>query len=266
MKVLITGASAGIGAAVARALALAGHELIIHGRNEAKCVLVENAIQAQGGSAQVALADFSSLRQVRELADSLVDQHIDVLVNNAGVWKNEPQQTEDGFELTWQVNHLAPFLLTQRLLPTLLKRPDARVINISSSGHRAGKIHFNDINLSLGFNGMTAYCQSKLANVLFTQELARRTHGSSLLAYAVDPGAVQTDLLANTGFNPPSAKPAEETVERWLSAVLGMHHRASSGGYFAPNGKLSMPSTNDPELAARLWSLSEKQTAVKNGD
>ena len=113
------------------------------------------------------LAEFSSLAQVRTMAERLFSQNIDILLNNAGVWMNEVQYTEDGFESTWQINHLAPFLLTQRLLPALLERPGARVINISSSGHRAGKINFDDINLRKGFNGMSAYCQSKLANVLF---------------------------------------------------------------------------------------------------
>ena len=135
------------------------------------------------------------------------------------------------------------------------------MINISSSGHRAGKIHFEDINLRNGFNGMTAYCQSKLANVLFTQELARRTQGSSLTTYAVDPGAVLTDLLAQTGFNPPGAKPAKEMVRKWLPAVMGPQSGSNSGGYFAPTGRLSEPSPRDPKLAARIWALSEKQIA-----
>ena len=262
MRILITGATAGIGAASAKALAKAGHELIVHGRSEAKCERLVKDIQAQGGSARAELADFSSLAQVRAMADRLANQKIDIVVNNAGVWMNKVQETEDGFELTWQINHLAPFLLTQCLLPALLERPDARVINISSSGHRAGRIHFDDINLRNGFNGMAAYCQSKLANVLFTQELARLTQGSSLITYAVDPGAVQTDLLAKTGFHPPGAKPAEETVGRWLAVVLGPQNRNSSGGYFGPDGRPSEPSTRDQKLAARLWSLSESQTAM----
>ena len=175
---------------------------------------------------------------------------------------NNAQESEDDFELTWQVNHLAPFLLTQCLLPFLLERDNPRVINISSSGHRSGRIHFDDINLRNGFNGLVAYCQSKLANVLFTQELARRTQGSSLLTYAVHPGAVQTDLLTKTGFNPPGAKPAEEGVARWLPAVMDPQSQGSSGSYFGPDGRLSEPATRDPKLAARLWAMSERQVGL----
>ncbi|MEL6538219.1 MAG: SDR family NAD(P)-dependent oxidoreductase [Bacteroidota bacterium] len=261
MKVLITGGTAGIGAAAAKAMAKVGHEVIVHGRSAKKCATVVEYIQAQGGSARAEMADFSSLNQVRAMADRLSHQGVDILLNNAGVWMNQEEVTENGFELTWQVNYLVPFLLTQRLLPSLLERSEPRVINISSSGHTAGRIHFDDINLREGYNGMTAYCQSKLAMVLFTQELARRTQGSSLIACSVDPGAVLTDLLANTGFNPPSARPAEEMVERWLPAVLKSGPK-DSGGYFAPNGRLAKPSTQDQELALKLWALSENQIAI----
>ncbi|MEM7346556.1 MAG: SDR family NAD(P)-dependent oxidoreductase [Chloroflexota bacterium] len=258
-RVLVTGATAGIGAAAVTALAEAGYEVIVHGRNEARCASVVEAIQAEGGTARAELAEFSSLAQVRALADRLASQNIDIMVNNAGVWMNEARETEDGFETTWQVNHLAPFLLTQRLLPALLERANPRVINISSSGHRSGSVHFDDINLRHSFSGLRAYCQSKLANVLFTQELARRTQGSSLITHAVDPGAVQTQLLAKTGFNVPTAKPAEKTVGRWLAAVLGPEGQRSSGDYFEPDGRRAKPSTRDTELAARLWSMSERQ-------
>lgn len=260
MRILITGATAGIGAACAQAIAAAGHAVIVHGRSAARCAPIVDGIKAAGGQARAEVADLGSLAQVRALAGRLAGAGLDGILNNAGVWVNARRETEDGFELTWQVNHLAPFLLVHHLLPGLLERPDARVINVSSSGHRSGRLHLDDVGLRRGFTGLQAYCQSKLANVLFTQELARRTAGSSLVTHAVDPGAVTTKLLAETGFSPRSRTP-EDAVKGWVPLVYGELGRSSSGGYFGPDGQPSRPATRDPESAAQLWALSEKQLA-----
>lgn len=259
MRVLVTGATIGVGEAVAHALADSGHEVIVHGRDEDKCARVVHAIESAGGLASTEVCDLASLSEVAAMAERLAARRIDVVVNNAGVWLNERVQTRDGYEATWQINHLAPFLLTTTLLPRLLERPDARVINVSSSGHRAGTIDFDDVNLERAFTGMRAYCQSKLANVLFTQELARRTRGTTLVTHALHPGAVQTKLLAATGFDPTTISP-QQSASAFLALAVGPEARDSSGHYFAQHER-TPAATTDVALAARLWKLSEQQVA-----
>jgi NAD(P)-dependent dehydrogenase (short-subunit alcohol dehydrogenase family) len=260
VRVLVTGATSGVGEAVAQALAGHGHDVIVHGRDQGKCARVVGAIESSGGRACAEVCDLASLSEVAAMATRLAKGAVDAVVNNAGVWLNERVQTRDGYEATWQINHLAPFLLTTMLLPGLLERPDARVINLSSSGHRAGSIDFEDVNLERSFTGMRAYCQSKLANVLFTQELARQTSGTSLVTHALHPGAVQTKLLAATGFKPP-AMSAAQSAHNCVALAVGPSARDSSGHYFA-EGKQTPAVTTDVVLAARLWSLSERQVAA----
>ena len=259
VRVLITGATAGVGEAVAHALGSAGHDVIVHGRDANKCARVVADILSKGGRVSAEICDLASLDAVATMAGRLAERSVDVVVNNAGVWLNERRLTSDGHEATWQINHLAPFLLTTTLLPHLLECEDARVINVSSSGHRAGSIHFEDVSMEQSFTGLAAYCQSKLANVLFTQELARRTQGTTLVTHAVHPGAVKTKLLAETGFNPPSISPAE-SAGALAALAVGPDARRSSGDYFS-EGRRTAAATTDPDLAAKLWALSEQQVA-----
>lgn len=128
---MVTVATAGIGAACAKAISAAGHEVLVHGRSAPRCAPVVGAHRGAGGEARAEIADLSSLARVRALARRLAGAEIDAILNNAGVWVNTRSETEDGFELSWQVNHLAPSLLVERLLPRLLERPDARVLNVS---------------------------------------------------------------------------------------------------------------------------------------
>ena len=163
--------------------------------------------------------------------------------------------------MTWAVNHLAPFLLTNLLLDRLLERPHSRVITVSSIGHRSGSIRFDNPDLFGHFNGMAAYCQSKLANVLFTQELARRTRGSRLVAYAVDPGVVDTKLLNATGFGHQVSDTPAHGARTSVFLATDPSVAETSGRYFADCKPLA-PATTDPDLAERLWTLSAQQVGL----
>ena len=182
-KVLVTGSSDGIGLETARQLKALGHEVIVHGRNHAR---------AQGAvpGAQNWVCDFSSLEDVRTAAARL-PAGIDVLINNAGVYLQKREVTRDGYELTFQVNHLAHFLLTNLLLPSL--SDGARIINVSSQVHSGGRIDWDDPMAERSFSGYGAYAQSKLANILFTRELARRQTKATV--NALHPGVIGTKLL-----------------------------------------------------------------------
>src|SRR5690606_28934860 len=151
--------------------------------------------------AHFVIADLSSQKQVSKLAENILRSydHIDVLINNAGSWFSDFGLTEDGIERQWAINHLAPFLLTHLLLPSLRKSQDPRVITVSSDSHFHGKIHFDDVNLQHNYHGLRAYAQSKLANVLFTFEFERKKGALPISIHAVQPGLVKTDIgLKNT--------------------------------------------------------------------
>ncbi len=263
MNILVTGATAGIGTETARQLAAMGHTIGVHGRSAQSC---QNAIEDIAGtvpsaSLRAEVCDLSSLANVRAWAARLRDQEpLDIIVHNAGVWTNERQQTVEGLELMWVVNHLAPFLLTTLLLDQLLERPAGRVIGVSSIGHRSGVITFEDPNLAEGFTPVRGYCQSKLANVLFTQELARRTAGTPLVALCGHPGIVNTKMLRQTGFaNQPTDTPAHGArTSVFLATDKAVAER--NGRYFG-DCREERPLTSDPELGKRLWELSEAQCA-----
>ncbi|MEP7291122.1 MAG: SDR family oxidoreductase [Chloroflexota bacterium] len=203
--ILVTGATNGIGKAAALELAKQGNTVVIVGRNPAKTRETVEAIQQESGSSTVEslLADLSSLADVRRLADEFRQRYarLDVLINNAGAYNAQRSETVDGYETTFAVNHLAYFLLTHLLLDMLTASAPARIVNVSSGAHMGTKLNFDDLQntQNYGAAGFRAYGQSKLANVLFTYELARRLAGTGVTANVLHPGVVATGFGENNG-------------------------------------------------------------------
>ena len=272
---LVTGATAGIGRITATALAAHGSELVIHGRNQEKAEITVNQIKAETGNDQVSylLADFSDLDQVRNLAAEFQEKfdHLHVLVNNAGAFFNKRIPTSYGVEMTFLINHLAPFLLTNLLLETLKNSSPARIVNISSEGHRQGKIDFNDLGFEKGYFGMKAYGRSKLANILFTYELARHLEGTGVTVNALHPGHIATDIWKNDfGVMGPVLKwfmsrialSPEEGAENSIFLATSPEVEGIHGKYFIKNEPAqSSPTSYDEEIAHRLWKLSTELTS-----
>lgn len=180
---LVTGASSGVGREVAAALPARGYE-----------VLGASRTQSGGPGVKPLSLDLANFASVRKLAADLRGKfpHLDLLVNNAGIHTARRELTEDGIERTFQVNHLGPFLLTRELMPLLERAPAARIVNVASEAHRGGALDFDDLDGAKAWSGIRAYTQSKLANIEFTYELARRLNGTRVTANAVHPGSVRT--------------------------------------------------------------------------
>lgn len=268
--IMITGSTSGIGEAAARLLAAQGHELLLVGRNPAKVETVVQQIRTQSGNQAIhpLLADFTNLGQIRRLAQEVKDRFpkLDVLVNNAGAYFNRRHRTRYHVEQTFLVNHLAPFALTNLLLDHL--QPGARIINVASNAHLYGQLDLDDLNFDKSYFGFGAYARSKLANILFTYELARRLQGSDVTVNAVHPGGVTTNIFSTdfSIFGPlfkwivswvtiPPEQGADNTVFLATSeAVDGVTGRYFVKREAVPSSQLSQ----DADLARRLWEVSER--------
>lgn len=258
--VLVTGATAGIGLQTALELARKGVQLIVHGRSQETVDRARRTLEEAGAGAEGVAFELSSLASIRRGAEELARRfpRLDVLVNNAGVFMNERVLTEDGLETTFQVNHLAPFLLTNLLLKGPLTGPGARIVNVSSIAHSRGRIRFEDPQLARGFQGYAAYAQSKLANLLFTFELAGRLPPAQLTANCLHPGVVSTKLLVQ-GFGMSGSDTVEEAAETSVFLATSPEVEGVTGRYFARKREVS-PAPQALDVAARkqLWELSER--------
>jgi retinol dehydrogenase 14 len=267
--VIVTGSTGGIGKATALRLAQLGATVAVVGRERTRTEAAAHEIrEATGGRVHSFTADLSSQAQVRGLATELLDSlpTIDVLVNNAGGYWNTRHVTDDGLERTFAVNHLAPFLLTALLLDRLRASADGRVVTVASNAQAMGRIDFDDLQGERTYSGARAYNQSKLANVLFTYELARRLKGSSVTANALHPGVVRTSFGAEDPGRAqrlfvPLARPFMRTPTQGArTSVLLASSPALRGaaGQFFQGGK-PRPSSRrsyDRAVADRLWATS----------
>jgi NAD(P)-dependent dehydrogenase (short-subunit alcohol dehydrogenase family) len=257
--ILITGATDGIGLETARQLAAQGHELVLHGRNEEKAARAAAAIRiaVPEASLHTAYANLADLAAVARMAHELAARlpQLDVLINNAGVYMTERKLSHDGFEMTLAVNHLAHFLLTGLLLPLLKRSAAPRVVTVSSMVHSSGRIEFDNMNCERNFNGYHAYSNSKLANALFANELARREPW--LTSNSLHPGVIGTKLL-HAAFSM-QGDSVESGARTSVYLATSSEVAGVTGKYFDNCSETGASSQAlDRQLAQRLWSWSEQ--------
>lgn len=273
---LITGATSGIGKAAAAVLASQGYEMVLVGRNPVKLERVVDEIRLQTANPAVhgLMADFGDLNQVRHLAGQFKEQfaHLDVLINNAGAYFNRRQRTRYGVEKTFLVNHLASFLLTNLLLDSLYKSTSARIINVSSNAHEGAHLDLDDLNFDRFYFGFWAYGRSKLANILFTYELARRLKDEPVTVNALHPGRVGTDIFKTdfSIFGTPlkwlisrvSLTP-EQGADNTIYLATSPNVEGITGKYFVKREVArSSQESYDLDLASRLWETSKRITGL----
>ena len=263
--ILITGSTDGVGRRVAERLAKPGVTLLIHGRDRERGAGVVQTIRDSGADANFYVADLSSLAEVKRLAADVRRDHsrLDLLINNAGIGTaGSRSESLDGVELVFAVNYLAGFLLTRLLLPLLESGSPARIVNVSSAGQQA--IDFADVNLERGFSGRRAYCQSKLAQILFTLDLAEELKGSGVTVNALHPATyMDTTMVRKAGAAPLST--VDEGADAILNLAISEEMAGRTGLYF--NGlrpSRADAQAYDADARARLRALSFELTGLSD--
>ena len=258
--VLVTGATDGLGKRVALELAQRGATVLVHGRSRERCEAVLEEVQRGTGSegAHYYLADLSSLSAVRGLAEQILSEHdrLDVLVNNAGVIAREREETEDGLELTFTVNYLAHFLLTNLLLPLLRDSAPARIVNVASAGQ--SPVDFRDVMLERGYDGMSAYTQSKLAQVMFTFELAEHLRGTGVTTNALHPATLMDTKMVLETFGH-ALSSVQEGADATVRLAVSPELEGVTGRYFEGTREAhANRQAYNAEARKWLWDVSEE--------
>ena len=271
---IVTGASSGIGLHTVLGLVRVGMRVVMVGRDRARTEAARRFVRAHSDpdGIDIVVADFSRLAEVRRAADEILSaaDRIDVLVNNAGLMSRRYRFSFDGFELTFAVNHLAPFLLTYLLLDRLKASGPARIINVASEAHRGHRLNFSDLARPQDWGTLKAYGQSKLCNILFTRELAIRLDGSGVVATCLHPGVVATSIGQRGGVTElvwrlmkPFLKSPEEGAETSLFLATVSDPQAFNGGYVIGKALAHAdPAALDSNVARRLWDESTRLTGL----
>jgi len=274
--VLITGGTSGIGKATAVAMAAMGANVVVVGRNQERggAAVEEIKAQSHNESVELMLADLSVQAEVRRLAEEFLERYdrLDVLVNNAGLVQSKRTETPDGIETTLAINHLAPFLLTNLLLGCLEQSAPSRVITVSSEAQRWGTMDFEDMQSRRKYRGFPVYGMTKLANIMFTYELAERLDGTDVSANCLHPGSVGTNFGQNNRgamalffrtFKPFMRSP-EQGADTLIWLASSPEIDGVSGKYFSDRKEIEAKKVAyDPAARRRLWEISEELTGLK---
>ncbi|KAK7104587.1 retinol dehydrogenase 13-like [Littorina saxatilis] len=278
--VIVTGANTGIGKETAKELARRGGRVILACRDldRAEQARAEIVLETANRNVVVKKLDLASMGSIRAFAKDInaTEPHVDILINNAGIMRCPKMLTEDGFEMQLGVNHMGHFLLTNLLLDKIQASKPSRIVNVSSLAHVRGKINFDDLNSSKSYDPGEAYAQSKLANVLFTQELANKLEGTGVTANSLHPGIVSTELARHMSISKSYISSFLLTPVRWLilkspvqgaqttlCCALASELEGVTGKYFSDcKEKEVAEQGKDDEAAKRLWAISEKWTRL----
>jgi NAD(P)-dependent dehydrogenase (short-subunit alcohol dehydrogenase family) len=266
---LVTGATDGVGKITALTLTQAGATVIGVGRNPEKIKATLAEAGKTAGSLEFLTADLSSQAEIRALADEFKRKYdrLHVLVNNAGALFTSYRESADGIEMTFALNHLSYFLLTNLLLDTIQASAPARIVNVSSNAHEGNTLNFDDLNYRHHYREWTAYGASKLANILFTYELARRLQGTGVTVNAVHPGFVNTNFQRAAGLNMRGPLPPEEGADTQIWLAQSKEVEGVTGKYFVRRRDTrSSEISYDQAVAKQLWEVSAKMVGLALGD